>query len=147
MGGVYTITNKLDGRQYVGSAINFNKRWRVHKSHFRLNKHSNKHMQRVYNKYGDVFIYSKLEECDNTILINREQAWLDGLQSVINGYNICKIAGKTLGFKNSNANKIRMSVSHSKPKSKAWLSSRKNYICTEETRNKISASNKLHRIE
>ena len=48
--GVYQITNKVTGKFYIGSAVNFRKRWNTHKSCLRNNKHANKHLQRAWNK-------------------------------------------------------------------------------------------------
>lgn len=39
--GIYTITNRLDGKRYVGSSKNFATRWRVHTSLLRRGKHHN----------------------------------------------------------------------------------------------------------
>ena len=41
--GVYIITNIINNKIYIGSTINFSKRWKKHKQHLNNNKH-------VYNK-------------------------------------------------------------------------------------------------
>ena len=38
-GGIYKIKNIINGKVYIGSAIYFIKRWSVHKSELKNNKH------------------------------------------------------------------------------------------------------------
>jgi group I intron endonuclease len=57
-GGVYEITNIVNGKRYVGSSVNIKRRWSQHRH--RLNKgiHKNPHLQNSYNKHGkNAFIY------------------------------------------------------------------------------------------
>ena len=49
--GIYKITNKLNGKIYVGSAKEFKERWSCHASSLRHNRHRNKHLQESFNKY------------------------------------------------------------------------------------------------
>jgi group I intron endonuclease len=95
--GIYIIINKIDDKRYIGSSINLSRR---KNSHFRLlrnNKHSNKHLQNAYNKYGeDHFIWNIIEECDKKDCIKREQFWLDLLKPE---YNIRILADSNLGMK------------------------------------------------
>lgn len=53
------------------------------------------------------FSFDILEYCDKSILISREQYYLDLLKPE---YNICKIAGSTLGYKHSEITKAKMSL-------------------------------------
>ena len=60
--GIYKILNNINGKIYIGSTKNFNKRWVTHKYLLRLNKHENKHLQYAWNKYGEVhFEFIKVE--------------------------------------------------------------------------------------
>lgn len=52
---IYKIINTINGKIYVGSAKYFAGRKGEHYSMLRNNKHSNKHLQNSYNKYGNVF--------------------------------------------------------------------------------------------
>jgi len=95
--GIYQIRNKSDGKVYVGSTVDFNKRWvSGHRRLLRRNKHCNRHLQSVWNKYGEEnFVFEMLEEVkDKTLLIEREQHFFDTMKPE---YNICKTAGNTLG--------------------------------------------------
>ena len=75
--GIYVITNTLDGKAYVGSAINISNRLMHHKSHLRGGVHANVHLQRAWNKYGEhTFDFSILGECSTTELLKQEKKWI-----------------------------------------------------------------------
>lgn len=109
--GIYKIVNVINGKIYIGSASSKGgliKRWNEHKSSLKRNKHSNKHLQSAWNKYGEgSFIFEIIEIVENVeIILEREQFYLDTL---LPEYNICKIAGNTLGVKLSEEHKKRIS--------------------------------------
>lgn len=112
-GGIYQIRNLINGKTYIGSAIYFNTRWYRHKSNLRNNRHHNKHLQRSWNKYGEQnFVFEILEEIKNKLfLLQREQYYIDLLKSYdLNfGYNVCKIAGSSLGIKLTEQHKEKIS--------------------------------------
>jgi group I intron endonuclease len=63
--GIYKITNKLNGRIYIGSSKLFKLRWKQHSKALRNNKHSNKFLQRDFNKCGEgVFVFEIVEGTD-----------------------------------------------------------------------------------
>ena len=65
--GVYKISNTLcpEGKYYIGYSCNINRRWCIHRSTLKTNKHCNIRMQRAYEKYGsDCFTYEILQECE-----------------------------------------------------------------------------------
>lgn len=130
MHGIYQILNKITGKYYIGSAIDVDRRWREHQSHLRCNCHDNEHLQRSYNKYGpDAFAFSVLEEVgDSSQLIAREQHWIDSLDATEAGYNICKIAGSTLGQRHDIETRRKISERKRNP--------------SEETRRRLSAAKK-----
>lgn len=93
-GGIYLITNKTNGKKYVGSTHNFTSRWRSHRSMLNRGVHFNNHLQNSWNKYGeDNFEFSILEALDETIdnfeqyLIEREEFNIQKLDCVKCGYN------------------------------------------------------------
>jgi group I intron endonuclease len=67
--GIYKITNRANGKIYLGQAINLDKRLRQHKSELRNNKHKNNHLQAAYNKYGaSAFTFEPILYCDESLL-------------------------------------------------------------------------------
>ena len=102
--GIYKITNTINGKVYVGSAVNFDTRWKEHIRELRKGKHHSSALQNAWDKYGEEkFEFSIIEECERTrkVLLGREQYWIDTLDSVAKGYNIAKTAGSQLGMKQS----------------------------------------------
>lgn len=94
--GVYSITNIKNGKLYIGSSKHIHRRWREHKNLLNKNMHHSKHLQKAWNKYGeDNFIFEIVEECDEDLLITREQYYIDLYSSADNyyGYNISEVAG------------------------------------------------------
>lgn len=60
--GIYKITNKLNGRIYIGSAKLFKVRWNQHSSSLRSQKHQNKFLQADFNKCGEeAFVFEIVE--------------------------------------------------------------------------------------
>lgn len=100
--GIYKISNTINEKFYIGSAVNFNNRIRLHKSNFNKQKHNN-HFQNFVNKYGiDTLVFEIIElvlDIDNLLI--REQCYLDLLKPYLKevGFNISPLAGSTLGVK------------------------------------------------
>jgi group I intron endonuclease len=89
--GIYKITNIVTGKVYVGSSIRIENRFKEHKYNLNKNIHHSKKLQNSYNKYGsDKFIFDVIEICLNNkiILYEREQYYIDLLDSYKNGYNM-----------------------------------------------------------
>jgi len=83
--GIYIITNIINGHRYVGSAKSIRKRLWKHRSLLRHNKHENDHLQSAWNKYSEEnFTYGILELCEETVLLDREQFYLDTLHPEYN---------------------------------------------------------------
>lgn len=98
--GIYKILNKINNKLYVGSAVNINNRWYLHKSRLKNKKHDNQYLQNAWDKYGESnFLFEVIEFCEREVLIEREQKYIDLYKSWDrkSGYNIAKIAGNTTG--------------------------------------------------
>lgn len=105
--GIYKIVNTVNGKFYIGSAMDFYVRLHNHKSELKRNVHPNCHLQRAWNKYGEgVFVCSVLEFCDKNKLTEREQYYIDTLKPQ---YNILPNARSSFGRRMSQLarNKIR----------------------------------------
>lgn len=106
--GIYVIRNVYDDRHYVGSSINIRNRWKRHIRDLCNKRHHSIHLQRFVNKYGIKSLkFEVLEYCNNNDLLFREQYYLE--QSNCE-FNICKIAGSTLGTFRSEDFKQKISV-------------------------------------
>ncbi len=78
--GLYKITNTINNKYYIGSSSNLKRRFRDHKKNLEENKHSNKHLQASYNKYGkEAFIFEIIKFVSKEKLIEEEQALLNTL--------------------------------------------------------------------
>lgn len=89
MGIIYIITNKVNGKQYIGKTTEtIEKRF---KEHIKDSKNRLKEKRPLYdamNKYGvENFIIEELEECDNDILSEREKYWINKKKTYHYGYN------------------------------------------------------------
>jgi group I intron endonuclease len=112
--GIYCIKNTVNGRVYVGSAINVERRWREHGAALSKGTHDNAILQRSWMKHGpDSFLFSVIEYvADKKDLIPREQFWINKMNAIgERGYNMCPFAGNCLGKKFSAESKKKMSAS------------------------------------
>lgn len=126
--GIYQITNLLTQKIYIGSCVNSRKRWNCHKYLANKNKHGSITFQRSWTLHGEeAFRFDIIETCEKEKLIEREQYWLDKLApcNPDMGYNICKIAGSTLGKKHTKetTEKLRL-MSIGKTQSKETVNKR-----------------------
>jgi group I intron endonuclease len=91
-------------------------------------RHHSRHFQRTWNKYGSAeFVWEVLEECSLDRLTEREQWHMDHQDKL---FNSAPAAGSMLGFKHSEATRLKASAA------------RKGYKHSPESRAKISAGNK-----
>jgi group I intron endonuclease len=140
--GIYLIKSFINNKKYIGSAISISTRInRGHLKDLRNNKHDNTHLQNHVNKYGiNDLQFSILETCPNEKLIEREQYWIDTLKPE---FNICKIAGSTLGIKLSEETKNKMKASNKrfyKGKERPEIKGSKNPMNNIEFKQKMMTS-------
>ena len=105
---VYLWTNLLNGKRYVGSAQDLNRRLLMYYSFNRISKDLTMLIHRALLKYGySSFSLTILECCDLKDLLAREQHYIDILQPE---YNICLTAGSTLGKLHNEAARSKIST-------------------------------------
>lgn len=74
--GVYTITNIINNRIYVGFASNMMKRKGQHFAKLRKRIHENERLQNSFNKYGEEnFVFDVIERCEIEFLDSLEHYW------------------------------------------------------------------------
>ena len=97
--GIYRIINTSNNYIYIGSAsgkFGIHQRFQDHKKNLRKKSHHNIYLQRSWDKHGeDMFRFEIVEFCHKSECIEREQFFIDTLSPE---YNICKVAGNTLGL-------------------------------------------------
>ena len=92
--GIYRIVCVKNGRYYFGSSANIKKRWALHKSTFRRGIHHNIHMQRSYDKHGEVsFRLELVKEVEPENLLDIEQQYLNEHVGKSNCFNQMSTSG------------------------------------------------------
>ena len=138
--GIYKITNKLNGKVYIGQSINIEKRWKQHINDPGYNIHN------AIKKYGkENFSFEVLLECPAEMLNNWERDMI-ALYDCISpkGYNLTE-GGE--GYRRSEETRLKMSEAkkgkhHSEEHKRKISESKKGIHRSEETRLKMSNSRK-----
>lgn len=127
--GIYKIESIIHpDRIYIGSAKKFSYRRTKHFYKLKNNNHENGKLQNHVNKYGiEDLNFIIIEKCNILELLIREQYYIDTLNPF---FNICKIAGNTLGRRPSEETLVKM----------------RNRVCSNETREKLRKSNTGKRL-
>jgi group I intron endonuclease len=116
MPAIYKISSiRKPDRFYIGSAVDPEKRFMRHLNELRKNKHCNSFLQAHYNSWSENdLLFSIVEDCEVSQLIEREQFWMDLLKPIM---NLCKVAGSRIGLPLTFASreKIKKSWKHRKP--------------------------------
>ena len=104
---IYMWENLYNKKKYIGQTQNFYTRMAQYSY-----KGGNIYLNRAIEKYGiDNFEITVLEYVSKEYLDEREQYWLDFYKSYLflNGYNICRYASSTRGYKHTQEvkNKLR----------------------------------------
>ena len=123
--GIYEIRNVVNGKRYIGSAVNLAWRKTKHITNLSRSTHHSIILQRAWAQHGAAaFEFKTLILCERKDLMLYEQKAMDAFNPE---YNVVKNAGKgRLGVKN-------------RPESIAALkANRKTWSPSEETRKKIS---------
>lgn len=111
--GIYAIRNTVNGKAYVGSAVNIQRRWWQHTSRLNLGTHHSAKLQSAWIKYGAAaFSFDVVEYvADAVSLIEREQHWIE-MNAAFgpSGYNMRALADSSLGTKASQEAKAKRSA-------------------------------------
>lgn len=145
--GIYKILNTVNGKFYIGSAVSIKNRWSQHIRRFINKTHSNKKLENSFHFHGfNNFEFSVIEIVyDINSLIDREQYWINLLNPANDniGYNICSIAGSSIGIKQSKeSNQKRSNTQKGRPLSEDHIKKLTITNQTKEARERIS---KIHK--
>lgn len=91
--GIYKITNKVNGKCYIGQAVDIERRWRKHKSAYKNPQSPNYDypLYRAMRKYGiENFTFETLEECEAKDLNDKEVFYIAKFNCYEDGYNQTK---------------------------------------------------------
>lgn len=80
--GIYKITNKINGRSYIGQSKDIEKRWKEHVHHKDSPIDKN-----IYELGDENFELEVLEECSPDQLDEKEDFYIKKYDSINNGYN------------------------------------------------------------
>jgi len=100
--GIYKISNKVNGKVYIGSSSDIKKRWNTHKNHLKKNKSDSRYLQNAWNKHGEENFVFEIIECvyfeEN--LKERELFYIEKYKSCDAnfGYNLQKEPGRGPGL-------------------------------------------------
>ena len=91
MACIYKITNKKNGKIYVGQTYSTAEhRWRTHLNAWNGNRHCVA-LYSAFDKYGvDNFEIEEIEQCEKDQLNDREKYWIKYYDSYENGYNLTR---------------------------------------------------------
>lgn len=89
--GIYSVTNKINGKIYVGESKNILSRWSDHRTKSvrpRKKEHYTKELYKDIREYGiENFEFKILEECEEKDLKDKEIFWIKQLDTFNKGYN------------------------------------------------------------
>lgn len=130
--GIYSITNEINNKFYIGSTVDLNRRKNDHVCALRKNKHICKQLQYSFNKHGEENFRIDVVEVilNRKNITQREQFWIDFLKPE---YNIMKKAGAS--HYGNTANKGRKTPQHVIEKLRAAHTGKKQ---SEESKRKKS---------
>lgn len=96
--GIYKITNKINGKVYIGESFDIESRWRQHINELNNNTHHSYKLQHDWNKYGkDGFKFEIIKDITNDtipnydlemVLLLYEFNEIKKYDSINKGYNI-----------------------------------------------------------
>lgn len=124
-GFIYTITNSLTGKVYVGSSVDPKRRFYLHRRDLDRGCHHSPILQNAWNKYGEAsFVFDVVEQVDDTnFMVAREQFWIWRNQHMI--MNCSPTAGSPVGVRRTEEQKRAASEARkvfcATPKGRAYI--------------------------
>ena len=84
--GIYKVTNKINGKVYIGQSVDIGRRWREH-----MTAKDDIYFHKAIQKYGvEIFEWEVIEQCKKKDLDEREIYWIEYYDSFNKGYNCTK---------------------------------------------------------
>jgi group I intron endonuclease len=140
--GIYQIYNIINGKVYIGQAVDIFKRKNSHFLALEGNYHYNSHLQKSFNKYGkECFKFSIIDECSEDELDEREIYYIEQYDSFYTGYN--ETLGGNGGTSGRKWTKTQSNTMSEKMKNNKYGLGNRSHIGltqTQETKDKIGKS-------
>ena len=96
--GIYKVTNKINGKVYIGQSVDIGRRWREH-----MTTKDDIYFHKAIQKYGvENFEWEVIERCKKKDLDAREIYWIEYYDSFNKGYNCTKGGDGNSGEGNPN---------------------------------------------
>ena len=84
--GIYKVTNKINGKVYIGQSVDIGRRWREH-----MTAKDDIYFHKAIQKYGvENFEWEVIEQCKKKDLDEKEIYWIEYYDSFNKGYNRTK---------------------------------------------------------
>lgn len=89
MAYIYKITNKINGKIYIGKTLkSIESRWKEHIKASDKKESENRPLYRAFKKYGiNNFNIEEVEKCSEEEVNKKERYWIEQYGSFKNGYN------------------------------------------------------------
>lgn len=89
---IYKITNTINNKVYIGKTVeSIEERWKEHCHDYKRHRCEKRPLYNAMNKYGiENFTIAEIEQCDLSILNEREIYWIKFFNSYETGYNATK---------------------------------------------------------
>ena len=101
--GIYKITNKINGKIYIGQSNNIQRRFSEYQNRGAASRIP---VDVTIQKYGkENFNFEIIEECTIEQLNQRETYWINHFNSIENGYN-CSVGGEQQSIGSNNGRAI-----------------------------------------
>ena len=143
--GIYSITNKLNNRKYIGQSKDIAQRWKQHIYQLRNNKHHTQSLQADWNKFDyEDFVFQIEYICTKKFLTFHEIRVWELYENNYNGkpnkntYPEPTEATKKKISKALKGNQHTLGSKHSEETKRKMSQAQKGRIHSEETKKKIS---------
>ena len=105
--GIYKITNRLNNKIFIGKSTDLKKSWEQHR---KLQGSSNILIDKEMALYGsDKFDFSIIEECEDSLLKEKEAFYINFYGTMKNGYNAARSSTNSY-IKSKDATKSRTRI-------------------------------------
>ena len=86
---IYKIINKINNKIYIGKTLHsIEERWKQHCSDYKRERCEKRPLYSAMNKYGiENFFIEEVEQCEESVLSEREKYWIEYYGSFKYGYN------------------------------------------------------------